>query len=86
MLLPLQTAIMAVADAVEAYREELLDLIDGSGPSQPASSLLGQLLLKAASNDKRFIVEEAQHSLSLLSSQARPATAVSINVRCIAAC
>ena len=44
-------------------------LMAGCGPSQPAASLLCQLLLKAASNDKRFVVEEAQRALSLISTK-----------------
>lgn len=60
---------MAVADAIEAYRGEALALFAGPASAQPAGSMLGQLLLKAASNDKRFVVEEAQRALSLLSTE-----------------
>ena len=50
--------------------DDLLRLLPGSGPQAPGGSLGAQLLLKAASNDKRFVVDEAARALNLLSTQA----------------
>eukprot|EP00873_Tetraselmis_striata_P012248 jgi/Tetstr1/432512/TSEL_021886.t1 len=59
-----KTALLAVGDLLASLSGPLLPMLDGDGPSKPGSSLLCQLLLKAASNDKRFVVEEAARCLA----------------------
>ncbi|KAK9788320.1 hypothetical protein WJX73_006811 [Symbiochloris irregularis] len=61
-------AIMCMGDFVIAFGDALLPRLDTGGPN---SSLLNQLLLKASSNDKRFVVDEAQKALDTLSQQVR---------------
>lgn len=51
-----KTAVMASADIFKGYRESLLDILD---------PLLLQLLLKA-SQDKRFVCEEAERTLEVM--------------------
>lgn len=51
-----KTAIMACADIFKSYHEHLLDILD---------PLLLQLLLKA-SQDKRFVCEEAERTLEVM--------------------
>ena len=60
---------MAAADLVACFGDELHQHLAGSGPQNPGTSLGAQLLLKAASNDKRFVVEEAARALQLLTTQ-----------------
>jgi len=61
----LQSAIMAVADIVEAFGDDVLPHLDVGGVGNPGDSLLYQLLLKGSSNDKRFVIEEAKRALAL---------------------
>ena len=56
---------MAVADIVEAFRDDMLPHLDVGGVGNPGGSLLYQLLLKGSSNDKRFVIEEAKRALAL---------------------
>ena len=63
--LPLQTAIMAVADLYLSYGDALLPHTDVGGQAKPLTSLLAQVLLKASSNDKKFVIEEAQRALQV---------------------
>ena len=49
---------MCVSDLVRVFGGELLPLFDAGGAAAPARSLLGALLAKGASNDKRFVIEE----------------------------
>jgi hypothetical protein len=60
---------MAVADLYTAYGDALLPYTDVGGALRPATSLLAQLLLKVASNDKKFVVEEAQRALQVKGAQ-----------------
>lgn len=62
----LQAAIMAVSDLCRAFGTELLPLLDAGGASQPQRSLLSQLLQKAGSNDKRFVIEEVTRALQTM--------------------
>lgn len=55
-----KAAVMCSAETFCIFGGAMADLTDGSGMAAPQTSLLQQLLLKAASNDKRFVVEEAQ--------------------------
>ena len=49
---------MCVSDLCHVFGSELLPLLDAGGAAAPARSLLGALLAKGASNDKRFVIEE----------------------------
>ena len=46
--------------------------MDFGGASRPANSLLAALLLKAASNDKRFVIEAAGAALGALCARMEP--------------
>lgn len=67
-----KTAIMASRDLYLSLSSEMLPYTDVGGMAQPLQSLLGQLLLKAASNDKKFVIEEAQRTLSTMAEQLKP--------------
>jgi hypothetical protein len=56
---------MGVVDLYSTYGTALLPLTDVGGQQKPASSLLAQLLLKCSSNDKKFVIEEAQRALQV---------------------
>ena len=62
----MQTAVMCVADLCSVFGNSLMPYIDTGSLSRPANSLLLQLLLKASSNDKRFVIDEVQLSLRTL--------------------
>ena len=64
----LQAAIMCAGDLTAAHGARMLPLLDTGGMTQPGKSLLAQLLLKAGSNDKKFVIEEAQHALDTIAS------------------
>ena len=57
---------MAVSDLCCAYGDELLPLLDIGGAAQPARSVLGALLAKGGSNDKRFVIEEVSRALATM--------------------
>ncbi|KAL4859361.1 DNA-directed RNA polymerase I subunit 2 [Chlorella vulgaris] len=61
-----KTAVMGVVDLYNTYGTALLPLTDVGGQLKPASSLLAQLLLKCSSNDKKFVIEEAQRALQVM--------------------
>jgi endoribonuclease Dicer len=52
--------------------EAMLPLTDLGGAATPLNSALAQLLLKAASNDKKFVIEEAQRALVTMSETLLP--------------
>jgi hypothetical protein len=62
-----KTAIMAVADLYESYSDALLPHTNVGGLAKPLTSLLAQILLKCSSNDKKFVIEEAQRALQVCS-------------------
>lgn len=68
-----KTAVMATTDLVLSFGDDMLPLCDVGGPSAPIKSLLSQLLLKCASNDKKFVIEEAIRALNTLASGTTPA-------------
>ena len=57
---------MCAGDLCAAHGARMLPLLDTGGMTQPGKSLLAQLLLKAGSNDKKFVIEEAQHALDTI--------------------
>lgn len=60
---------MCVTDLVLAFADDMLPLLDEGGAQQPGNSLLSQLLLKATSKDKQFVVDEATRALTIISQQ-----------------
>lgn len=54
---------MTANDLYISYGDALLPLSDIGGPAKPLTSMLAQLLTKAASNEKKFVVEEAQRAM-----------------------
>lgn len=62
-----KTAILTLKDMYLYCAEAMLPLTDLGGPTTPMNSALAQLLLKAASNDKKFVIEEAQRALVTMS-------------------
>ena len=61
-----KTAIMTASDLFIGLKNEILPYLDIGGIEKPLQSLLGQLLLKSASNDKKFVIEEAMRALVTL--------------------
>ena len=72
VLVFVQTAILCCADFFKSLRDGILPYLDSGGAQKPQNSLLLQLLLKASSNDKRFVVEEAQQALQVLAESVNP--------------
>uniref|UniRef100_A0A1D2AET2 TOG domain-containing protein n=1 Tax=Auxenochlorella protothecoides TaxID=3075 RepID=A0A1D2AET2_AUXPR len=68
-----KTAILAVGDLFLSLGDALLALADVGGAAGPTTSLLGSLLLKAASSEKQFVVTEAQRTLELAADSVDPA-------------
>ena len=58
-----KTALLCLTDLSQDFGDELLPFMDAGGMGSPTSSLLAQLLLKASSKDKRFVIEEAERCL-----------------------
>jgi len=58
-----KTAIMTARDLFLCDAPAMLPICNTGSVAQPVNSLLAQLLLKAASNDKKFVIEEAQKAL-----------------------
>jgi hypothetical protein len=56
---------MAVSDLYITYGDALLPLSDVGGQAKPMTSMLAQILLKCSSNDKKFVIEEAQRALQV---------------------
>lgn len=52
-----------MGDLFLSLGDALLALADVGGAAGPTTSLLGSLLLKAASSEKQFVVTEAQRTL-----------------------
>jgi hypothetical protein len=59
----LQIAILCFGDLVEVMRESMLEHVDMGAVEKPLNSALCQLLLKAVSNDKKFVLEAARKVL-----------------------
>lgn len=73
-----KTAIMTVRDLYLSASSEMVNHTDGGGLLKPNESVLAQLLLKAASNDKKFVIEEAERSLSTMSEMLPPAQLIQL--------
>jgi CLASP N terminal len=67
-----KTAILTLRDMYLCCAEAMLPLTDLGGAATPMNSALAQLLLKAASNDKKFVIEEAQRALVTMSETLPP--------------
>ena len=72
----MQTAVMCVADLFAVYGNAMVPYMDTGSLTRPANSLLLQLLLKASSNDKRFVIEEIQLSLTTMARSIDPAASL----------
>ena len=68
-----KTSLLCVSDLVTDFGDGILPWLDVGGASQPGTSLLCQLLLKAASKDKKFVIEEAERSLRCICESLSPA-------------
>lgn len=73
LTLIMQTAVMCVADLFSVFGNSMAPYLDMGSLMRPANSLLLQLLLKASSNDKRFVIEEVQLSLVTMAKAVDPA-------------
>lgn len=67
---------MCVADLFAIFGNAMVAHMDTGSLSRPANSLLLQLLLKASSNDKRFVIEEVQLSLTTMAKSVDPAASL----------
>ena len=72
----MQTAVMCVADFFAVFGDKMVPFMDLGSLTRPANSLLLQLLLKASSNDKRFVIEEVQLSLTTMAKAIDPAASL----------
>ena len=66
--------LMCISDMVITFGDEVMPLLDEGGAEKPAGSVLNQLLLKATSNDKRFVVDEATRALEIITEHVSCAT------------
>ena len=69
---PLQAAVMCAGDLFAAHGSRVLPLLDTGGSTQPAKSMLAQLLLKSGSNDKKFVIDEVQRALAVMAANMDP--------------
>jgi hypothetical protein len=69
---PMQAAVMCAGDLFAAHGSRVLPLLDTGGSTQPAKSMLAQLLLKAGSNDKKFVIDEVQRALAVMAANMDP--------------
>ena len=60
-----KSAILATADLYLSFGDALLPHTDVGGAAKPMGSVLAQILLKCASNDKRFVIDEALIALEV---------------------
>ena len=67
---------MCVADLFSVFGSSMVPHMDLGSLTRPANSLLLQLLLKASSNDKRFVIEEVQLSLRTMAESVDPAASL----------
>lgn len=51
----------------------MVPFMDTGSMTRPANSLLLQLLLKASSNDKKFVLDEVQQTLTIMAKSVNPA-------------
>eukprot|EP00890_Picochlorum_soloecismus_P006148 jgi/Picsp_1/6534/NSC_03877-R1_protein len=58
-----KTSIMTIAELYGNMPGDMIQHTDSGGMNKPGSSLLSQILLKSVSNDKKFVVEEAEYCL-----------------------
>ena len=68
-----KTSLLCVSDLVTDFGDDILPSLDIGGASKPSTSLLCQLLLKAASKDKKFVIEEAERALRCICESLGPA-------------
>ena len=71
-IVPMQAAVMCAGDLFAAHGSRVLPLLDTGGSTQPAKSTLAQLLLKAGSNDKKFVIDEVQRALAVMAANMDP--------------
>lgn len=62
-----------MADLFATFGDKMIPLLDNGSMTRPANSLLLQLLLKASSNDKRFVIDEVQQTLATMAKNIDPA-------------
>lgn len=58
-----KTSLMTIAELYGNVPGDMVQHTDSGGMNKPGSSLLSQILLKSVSNDKKFVVEEAENCL-----------------------
>ncbi|GMH40929.1 hypothetical protein BSKO_08833 [Bryopsis sp. KO-2023] len=75
-----KTAVMCCCNLFETFGDEVIPWIDIGGPTKPANSMVSQLLLKAGSNDKQFVVEEVQRSLTAMAKCLSPISIIEMLV------
>lgn len=68
-----KTALLCLSDLFVDFGDRLIPLLDVGGMERPATSMLCQLLLKASSNDKKFVIEEAERCLGGMCKHLSPA-------------
>lgn len=73
-----KTAILTVADIYITFGDDMLPLTDVGGMEKPLTSMLAQMLMKAASNEKKFVVDEAGKTLECMVSSCSPAPIVAM--------
>ena len=73
-----KTAFMTLNDLYVSCPGEMLPLSNVGGAAKPLDSALAQLLLKCASNDKKFVVEEAQRTLETMAERVAPTEMVAL--------
>ncbi|CAG9459977.1 unnamed protein product [Pedinophyceae sp. YPF-701] len=61
-----KAAVMCAGDFFDAFEDEVAGEVDKGGVARPAESIVHQLLIKATSNDKKFVSEEAKAALAEL--------------------
>jgi heparan-alpha-glucosaminide N-acetyltransferase len=74
-----KSALLCLCDLLDAYADQLLPVLAGPQGGAPALAPIQQVLLKA-SQDKRFVADEAQRALRTLAEKCTPADAQALLV------
>lgn len=69
-----KSALLCLCDLLDTYADQLLPVLAGPQGGAPAAAPIQQVLLKA-SQDKRFVADEAQRALRTMAEKCAPALA-----------
>jgi len=75
-----KTSIMTITELYGNVPGDMIQHTDSGGLNKPGSSLLSQILLKSVSNDKKFVVEEAENCLTQMAISLDPVLFINLTI------